>query len=236
MEDNKADELKSLIKYAKPTLVSVDSVSQAEGKVKVSEVDAEIRDILNSILPPREYTRDKKHIYIECVLSTPATRQDVLALQQEMEKRLEQRQAREIGICPIREDIYSQCFDELIRQITINCSQRGLLLVRVRDEIKMSLEAHQKLYESALSYGIRKSLLFNQSKAKLSVAIKEQEDEIQSLEEEIEELAKEIEAMEEDAKVQNEKEKSIHDETIKNLKIKNTRFKEELEKQLSVSA
>jgi hypothetical protein len=40
-----------------------------------------------------------------------------------------------IGICPVREELYSQCFDELIRQITINCAERGLLLLRVRDEV-----------------------------------------------------------------------------------------------------
>ena len=44
--------------------------------------------------------------------------------------------ARETGICPIREELFSQCFDELIRQITIKCAERGFLLVRVRDEIR----------------------------------------------------------------------------------------------------
>ena len=39
-------------------------------------------DILNSILPPREYTKDKQQLYIESVLSTPATRGDVILLQQ----------------------------------------------------------------------------------------------------------------------------------------------------------
>ena len=68
--------------------------------------------------------------------ATPATKQDVLDLQEKLDKRLQQRQARETGICPIREELYSQCFDELIRQITINCAERGLLLVRVRDEIR----------------------------------------------------------------------------------------------------
>ena len=52
----------------------------------------------------------------------------------ELDKKIQSRQARETGICPIREELYSQCFDELIRQITINCAERGFLLVRVRDE------------------------------------------------------------------------------------------------------
>ena len=44
--------------------------------------------------------------------------------------RLQQRQARETGICPVRRELYSQTFDELIRQITIECAERGLLLLR----------------------------------------------------------------------------------------------------------
>ena len=48
---------------------------------------------------------------------------------------LQQRQARETGICPVREELYAQCFDELIRQVTLDQPERGLLLMRVRDEI-----------------------------------------------------------------------------------------------------
>ena len=31
----------------------------------------------------------------------------------------------------MRRELYSQCFDELIRQSTINCVERGLLMLRV---------------------------------------------------------------------------------------------------------
>jgi dynein light intermediate chain len=49
------------------------------------------------------------------VSPTPATRIDVINLQDELDKKLQERQARETGICPIREELYSQSFDELIR-------------------------------------------------------------------------------------------------------------------------
>lgn len=52
-------------------------------------------------------------------------------------------QARETGICPVREELYAQCFDELIREVTINCAERGLLLLRVRDEMHMTIAAYQ---------------------------------------------------------------------------------------------
>ncbi len=85
----------------------------------------------------------KNPVYVETVLSTPATKQDVIILQRELDNRLQTRQARETGICPIREDLYDQCFNELIRQITINCSHRGLTLVRVRDEMRMTIQTYQ---------------------------------------------------------------------------------------------
>ena len=54
-------------------------------------------------------------------MSMPLTpRLDVMNLQEQLDQRLTTRQARETGICPVREELYAQCFDELIRQVTIN--------------------------------------------------------------------------------------------------------------------
>ena len=78
-----------------------------------------------------------------------------------------ERQARESGICPIREELFSQCFDEIIRQVTINEPERGLLLLRVRDEIKMTIAAYQTLYRSAVDFGIRKQSLSERGKEEL---------------------------------------------------------------------
>ena len=48
--------------------------------------------------------------------------------------------------------------DELIRQVTVNCAERGILLLRVRDEMRMTLAAYQTLYESSIAFGMRKAL------------------------------------------------------------------------------
>ena len=55
--------------------------------------------------------------------------------------------------------------DEVIRQVTINCAERGLLLLRVRDEIRMTIDAYQTLYESSIAFGMRKALMSEQKKA-----------------------------------------------------------------------
>merc|ERR1719272_2444647 len=84
-----------------------------------------------------------------------------------MDTKLMDRQARETGICPVREDLYSQCFDELIRQVAINCPERGLLLLRVRDEIRMTIDAYKTLYESSVTFGVRKQLQAEQGMSEM---------------------------------------------------------------------
>lgn len=138
------------------------------------------------LLVHREWTEDGQ-LWVQYVSSTPATRLDVINLQERLDQQLQQRQvwlaaihsccicsnliypcicswmndwvlcgffcdpseievflqARETGICPVREELYAQCFDEIIREVTINCAERGLLLLRVRDELRMTIAAYQ---------------------------------------------------------------------------------------------
>ena len=48
-------------------------------------------------------------------------------------------QARDTGICPARREIYAELIDELIRQVSIESPETGVLFVRIRDEINMTL-------------------------------------------------------------------------------------------------
>merc|ERR1711924_379493 len=63
----------------------------------------------------------------------------------------------------------------------IDCAERGFLLVRVRDEIRMTVQAYQTLYESSIAYGMRKALLAEQKKNEMKSRIKELEDGLQEL-------------------------------------------------------
>lgn len=49
--------------------------------------------------------------------------------------------------------------DELIRQITLSQPERGLLLLRVRDELHMTLSAYQDLFVSSRDYDPYKNVL-----------------------------------------------------------------------------
>lgn len=113
----------SILKYRTPQVERIINRDAGKGKSKgsgdvsshkVATVTTE--DILDSILPPREWTENGQ-LWTQRVSSTPATRADVIGLQDELDKRLQQRQAREYGLCPVREELYSQCFDEILRQV-----------------------------------------------------------------------------------------------------------------------
>ena len=63
-------------------------------------------DILNAILPPREWVESGKH-FIQYVSHQPASRVDVARLREMLDQKLMERQARESGICPVREELFS---------------------------------------------------------------------------------------------------------------------------------
>jgi len=161
--------------------------------------------------------------------------------------RLQQRQARETGICPVRRELYSQCFgnrtlsfvwhinknliyiknktDELIRQVTINCSERGLLLLRVRDEIRMTIAAYQTLYESSVAFGMRKALMAEQGKADMEKKVQELEEDKRDLERQVNELKAKIEQIEKRNAEQKAAEEKKHAEEITFFKKTNQQLK-----------
>ena len=139
-----------------------------------------------------------------------------------------ERQARESGICPVREELFSQCFDEIIRQVTLDNPERGnymqffytgcnvlivgLLLLRVRDELKMTIAAYQTLYQSSVTFGMRKQLQAEHGKADLENKISELEVKQTKQQNKVIELKSKMEAIDkrnkERRKVETEKRKN----------------------------
>jgi len=223
----------SLVKYDNPVLVST---TKHKGGKKKGPVDnqqlTQTEDILNSILPPREWTAEGQ-LWVQYVSSTPATRLDVINLQEQLDHKLQTRQARETGICPIREELYAQCFDELIRQVTINCAERGLLLLRVRDEIRMTIAAYQTLYESSIAFGMRKALMAEQKKAEMESTIKRLQGERSDLERQVEVFKAKIEQIEGREKERDALDEKKHGDEVAYLKNLNDTLKRNLESLLA---
>ena len=230
--------LQSLVKYDSPVLVSTNKDKKgAKGKGKLPPVETKpnltpTEDILNSILPPREWTEEGQ-LWVQYVASTPATRLDVINLQESLDLQLQQRQARETGICPVREELYAQCFDELIRQVTINCAERGLLLLRVRDEMRMTIAAYQTLYESSVAFGMRKALQTEQGKSDMEQHIQQLEAESRDLERQVGEWRVKCESVEKREAERRKNEEENHKKEVAFLTNKAKQLQHQLEQFLA---
>ncbi|KAM3873240.1 axonemal dynein light intermediate polypeptide 1-like [Diretmus argenteus] len=220
----------SLLKYDNPVLVGGNQkkspkkpkAAAAPGKKQQTE------EILNAILPPREWMEGNQ-LWVQQVSSTPCTRMDVIRLDEQLDLKLQQRQASETALCPERRELYSQCFDELIRQETINCAERGLLLLRVRDEIRNTIATYQTLYESAVAYGMRKALQAEEDTFDMEQRISDLEKEKQELKKQVNEQKAKCEAIEKRENEKRQVEEKKHTEEMMFLKRTNQQLKAQLE-------
>ena len=90
----------SLVKYDTQILVSTSGKSKKPTGVSTPSTDdssSKNEDYLNSLLPPKEFMENGQ-LWVQYVSPSPATKMDVINLQDELDKRLMQRQARESGI------------------------------------------------------------------------------------------------------------------------------------------
>lgn len=116
--------------------------------------------------------------------------------QENLDTALTERKAREAGICAVREHLYLQCFDEIIRQVALDGPERGLLLMRTRDEVRMTVDAYKTLYTSSVTFGIKKQLQAEQGIPTLEEEVNALEAEKANLELELQELRSKFDMME----------------------------------------
>ncbi len=205
-------------------------INKGDGE-DTEDFEFSVKDALNKILPPKKIT-DNDQIWVQYVTCTPCAKADVINLQEDLDRRLQTEQARETGICPIREKLYVECFDELIRQVTINCLERGILLMRIKKELIMTVESYQNLYESAIAYGMRVLLLAEEDKKKLEEEIVNDENECNELENEIAEIETALEEHKErdviERKETREKHKLEMEQSLKRIKVLKEQLKDKL--------
>ena len=122
--------------------------------------DLFLQDFLNSILPPiptkitkqTDDNQNEEQTVYSLVSTKQVRRSELDQMKQTYEALIHQRRARKFGLDSIRYQLSFQLFDELIRQIAIDCKERGLLLLRLRDEAKVTLQAHGILNQVSSTY------------------------------------------------------------------------------------
>lgn len=187
----------TLVKYDAPLFAGIEPPADKPVLPKGTngELNAKLEDMLNSMLPPREWV-EESGTWVQYVSHEPASRLDVIALQEQLDNKLNERKARETGICPVREELYAQCMDELIRQVTIDGPERGLLLMRTRDEIRMTVDAYKTLFANSVNFGIKKQLRSEQGIPELENSVKDLEEQKAALELEVYELRSKLDIIE----------------------------------------
>ena len=119
-----------------------------------------LQDFLNAILPhiPTKVTTtndngDIEEVTVYSLVSTEQTkRSDINQISEHYNTLVQQRRARKVGLDDIRHQLSFQLFDEMIRQIAIDCKERGLLLLRIRDEAKVTLDSYKVLTNISSAY------------------------------------------------------------------------------------
>ncbi len=122
-----------------------------------------------------------------------------------------------------------QVFDELIRQITIDGIERGLLLLRIRDEISMTFKAYQTLYESSVAFGTRKAIIADAGKVEHEAKIAELEVEKRELEKQFNELKSECENIEKREQERRGVDEKKRQEEVQFLKRTNQQLKQQVD-------
>jgi dynein light intermediate chain len=123
--------------------------------VSAKDLDPKDPELLNKMFEPYIFESGDQYYRLNVSKRQPS-RKELDELEVLFEGKLKEKQARKSGICPTREQLHKELFDEIIRQATLNLPERGLLLMRVRDNLKMTFAGYQTLYEGSLVFGSRK--------------------------------------------------------------------------------
>jgi dynein light intermediate chain len=100
-----------MLKWDPPQVVSASgkaarpSTTPASGSLSKEE-------LLDAVVAPKTSPTNDGGMFLQRISSTPATKTDVTRLQEALDQQLLQRQARETGICPVREGLYREAFGE----------------------------------------------------------------------------------------------------------------------------
>ncbi|KAE8914566.1 hypothetical protein PF005_g12795 [Phytophthora fragariae] len=174
------------------------------------------REVMDALLPPKTW-RDNQGKWQRMVSMSPATRTDTQRLQETFDQLLEQYQARVHAICPVREKFFLQVFEELIREVARECPERGLMLLRVRDELRLTIEAHQTLYHNSIAYGRQKAVQAEAGVGELDNEISRLQAERELLVAKKKELAEKVMFMEEQNSEEEKKRQLRHAHTVQFL-------------------
>lgn len=199
---------------------------EEEGKWKRTE---NMNEILDSIFAPSSVFKDGAR-YLKKLSREPVTAEDVKLLSKQFEETLEMYGARIKGFCRVRRKLHDFLFDELIRQTAIDRPERGALLLDIRNHFQRTLLAYNKLLDSGIEYGCRKTLELECTISDVQNQYKKVKDEAEVAEKQVQMLEEEIAKRKQLAKEKTEEDKSRHTKKMIFLQKTNQQLKDRLRK------
>merc|ERR1711907_347942 len=157
-------------------------------------------------------------------LANESPRIDALTLTNRLDRDLASKQARPDGICPVRRHLFSNCFEDLLRRVNHDCVERGLLIQRVRDQARLTMDAYRTVFEGSVDYVTNTAW---QDDAEISAQreyIKKVEDEIVSLQNQVNTLNAQMHAKKEEGQAMLESIKEQHAKLVKCLDDNNVQL------------
>ncbi|CAD8205808.1 unnamed protein product [Paramecium pentaurelia] len=122
-----------------------------------------------------------------CVSHVPTTKQNMQELFDKLDQSLQQS-----FLCPIREELLREYFDDLILQIKINYGERGFIRVTVLTQVRMVIQK----YQTCVKYCFWNIKVFIRRRTYLQNIQAEERFKINQLEQECSELQKQVENLE----------------------------------------
>ncbi|XP_014277797.1 putative inner dynein arm light chain, axonemal isoform X2 [Halyomorpha halys] len=123
----------------------------------VFKTEVPLQEVLDFVSPPIKISEDGEN-WRQQVSDEPTNRTYDAFLNKCLEDSLNRVKSRFSGFCPYRNRVYRDMFSEVIRLVTVEMKERGLLLLRVKNDIDTTVDRMERLYKSSMGYGVRKQL------------------------------------------------------------------------------
>nr|CDS30912.2 dynein light chain [Hymenolepis microstoma] len=241
------DSRDGFVKYSDPIKLTKTYELINEGKVSMcdlppdfckmmafSSIDEKTQQILYEEFPVR-ITKTGDDMYASFVRETQSSPLELIALINDIKMSLVQRAAKDSPLCNIREEILFALCSELLRQLIIECPERGMLFKQVLEEHYKYFEAYKVLLKHNEAFLCRKNLqaAYTKSFQLAKTQIDAFSHKVQTLEEDIEILKQKVKALQDSAEKMKKKfqEEKSADE---NRRQNELRYEHQLTEQLKV--
>uniref|UniRef100_A0A1B6M9W3 Uncharacterized protein n=1 Tax=Graphocephala atropunctata TaxID=36148 RepID=A0A1B6M9W3_9HEMI len=190
----------------------------------MADTTGTLHDVLNYIRPPREW-KERGVLWRQYVSRDVVMREEVPRLGETLERALREHMAREKPICIKRWELIDEYFSEIIRQVTVDCVERGLLFLRVREEMKEMASYYRGIYEGSLDFGLRKVARAVEDKTDKEPLMVEMRGEIEELKEKVSTLKLQVRLMELREEELEKNRVKKHSKTVQSIETSNEELK-----------